>query len=184
MLHTKLYGKRPDGFGEEDIKGFLQYLGVADILVMRPASCHQIFISLYLKAFIQYLVQIGRVVSEKIQFDFLYVHDIWPRSRNDFDLIASLFALRSNAIQRGEAALKKQALWYRDRKFATALKLIFFRRPREATSCFFLRTREGLIFLRRNKICRHFFLNCLRFALISHKDSTLIKVKFCYIHLK
>ena len=52
-------------------------------------------------------------------------------------LIASLFALRSNAIQRGEAALKKQALWYRDRKFATALKLIFFRRPREATSCFF-----------------------------------------------
>ena len=86
MLHTKLYGKRPDGFGEEDIEGFLQYLGVADILVMRPASCHQIFISLYLKAFIQYLVQIGRVVSEKIQFDFLYVHDIWPRSRNDFDL--------------------------------------------------------------------------------------------------
>ena len=86
MLHTKLYGNRPDGFGEEDIEGFLQYLGVADILVMRPASCHQIFISLYLKAFIQYLVQIGRVVSEKIQFDFLYVHDIWPRSRNDFDL--------------------------------------------------------------------------------------------------
>ena len=85
MLHTKLYGKRPDGFGE-DIEGFLQCLGVADILVMRPASCHQIFISLYLKAFIQYLVQIGRVVSEKIQFDFLYVHDIWPRSRNDFDL--------------------------------------------------------------------------------------------------
>ena len=86
MLHTKLYGKRPDGLGEEDIEGFLPYLGVADILVMRPASCHQIFISLYLKAFIQYLVQIGRVVSEKIQFDFLYVHDIWPRSRNDFDL--------------------------------------------------------------------------------------------------
>ena len=94
---------------------------------------------------------------------------------------SELFALRSNAIQL--AALKKQALWYRDRKFATALKLIFFRRPREATSCF-LRTREGLIFLRRNKIRRHFFLNCLRFALISHKDSTLIKVKFCYIHLK
>ena len=71
---------------EKILKGFLPYLGVADILVMRPASCHQIFISLYLKAFIQYLVQIGRVVSEKIQFDFLYVHDIWPRSRNDFDL--------------------------------------------------------------------------------------------------
>ena len=42
--------------------------------------------SLYLKAFIQSLVQIGRVVSEKIQFEFLYVHDLGPRSRNDLDL--------------------------------------------------------------------------------------------------
>ena len=42
--------------------------------------------SLYLKAFIQSLVQIGTVVSEKIQFEFLYVHDLGPRSRNDLDL--------------------------------------------------------------------------------------------------
>ena len=60
-------------------------------------------------------------------------------------LIASLFALRSNAIQRGEAALKKQALWYRDRKFATALKLIFFVGHAKQLPVF-LRTREGLIF--------------------------------------
>ena len=39
------------------------------------------FISLYLKA----LVQIGRVVSEKIQFEFLYVHELGARSRNDLD---------------------------------------------------------------------------------------------------
>ena len=45
MLHTKLCGKRPAGFGEEDIKGFLPYMGMAAILVMRPASCRQIFIS-------------------------------------------------------------------------------------------------------------------------------------------
>ena len=38
------------------------------------------------KAFIQSLVQIGTVVSEKIQFEFLYVHDCGPRSRNDLDL--------------------------------------------------------------------------------------------------
>ena len=50
------------------------------------ASCHQIFISLYLKAFIQNLVQIGKVVSEKMRFEFLYVHDLGPRSRNDLDL--------------------------------------------------------------------------------------------------
>ena len=32
------------------------------------------------------LVQIGTVVSEKIRFEFLYVHDLGPRSRNDIDL--------------------------------------------------------------------------------------------------
>ena len=49
-------------------KGFLPYMGMVAILVMLPASFHQIFISLYLKAFIKNLVQIGKVVSEKIQF--------------------------------------------------------------------------------------------------------------------
>ena len=45
-----------------------------------------IFISLYLKAIIKNLVQIGTVVSEKMWFEFLYVHDLGPRSRNDLDL--------------------------------------------------------------------------------------------------
>ena len=62
-------------------EGFLPYKS--------PASCHQIFISLYLKDFIQNLVQIGTVVSEKIKFKFLYVHDLGPRSRNDLDLQCS-----------------------------------------------------------------------------------------------
>ena len=39
-----------------------------------------------MKAFILNLVQIGTVVSEKIQFEFLYEHDLGPRSRNDIDL--------------------------------------------------------------------------------------------------
>ena len=67
-------------------KGFLPYVGMAAILVMGPASCHLMFIFLYLKAFIKNLVQIGKVVSEKIRFEFLYVHDLGPRSRNDHDL--------------------------------------------------------------------------------------------------
>ena len=54
-------------------------MGVVASLVMSPASCHKIFISLYLKAFIKNLVQIGTVVSEKIQSEFLYVHDLGPR---------------------------------------------------------------------------------------------------------
>ena len=70
-------------------------MGVAAILVMRPASCHQIFISLYLKAFIQNLVQNDSVVSEKIRFEFLYVHDLGPRSRNDLDLYYSHTFLKS-----------------------------------------------------------------------------------------
>ena len=28
----------------------------------------------------------GTVFSEKIQFEFLYVHELWPRSSNDLDL--------------------------------------------------------------------------------------------------
>ena len=38
------------------------------------------------ESFIQNLVQIGIVVSEKIQFEFLYVHDLGQKSRNDIDL--------------------------------------------------------------------------------------------------
>ena len=62
---------------EKVFKGFLPYMGMAAISVIWPASCHQIFISLYLKAFIQHLVQIGKVVSEKNRFEFLYVQDPW-----------------------------------------------------------------------------------------------------------
>ena len=65
MLHTKFRGNRPPVPEKKIFEGFLQYMGVAAILVMGPASCHQIFISLYLKAFIKNFVQIGTVVSEK-----------------------------------------------------------------------------------------------------------------------
>ena len=53
MPPTMFRGNRPAGSGEEDFKSFLPYLDMAAILVMLPASCHQIFISLYLKAFIK-----------------------------------------------------------------------------------------------------------------------------------
>ena len=53
MLHTKFRGNRPTGTGEDFYLGFLQYVGIAAILDMGPALCLQIFISLYLKAFIK-----------------------------------------------------------------------------------------------------------------------------------
>ena len=79
----------------ENFEGFLPYMGVAATLVMRPASCHQIFISLYLKAFLQNLVQNCTLVSEKIRFSLLYVHDLGPRSRNDIDLQYSLTFMKT-----------------------------------------------------------------------------------------
>ena len=66
--------------------------GFYHIWAWRPSwSCDQdhvniFFISLYLKAFIQNLVQNGPVVSEKIRIEFLYVHDLGPRSSNSLDL--------------------------------------------------------------------------------------------------
>ena len=38
------------------------------------------------ESFHKKLVQIGKVVFEKITFEFLYVHDLRLRSRNDLDL--------------------------------------------------------------------------------------------------
>ena len=53
---------------EEKVFEGLPYMSVADILVMWPALFWQNFISLFLKAFIQNLIQTGLGVSEKSQF--------------------------------------------------------------------------------------------------------------------
>ena len=56
MLHTNLWEIGPLVPKKKIFEGFLLYMGVVAILVKRPASGHQIFISLYLKGFIQNLV--------------------------------------------------------------------------------------------------------------------------------
>ena len=53
---------------KKTIEWFLPYMGMAAILVMRPASCVEIFISMYLKAYIRNLIRNGYVVSEKGKF--------------------------------------------------------------------------------------------------------------------
>ena len=86
MLHTKFHGNRPAGSGEEDfLKAFSIYgrgghLGHVTSIMSSDFHFH------VPETFIQSFGQIGTVVSEKIQFEFLYVHDLWPRSRNDLDL--------------------------------------------------------------------------------------------------
>ena len=64
MLLTKFHQNRSTRSGE-DFEGFLPYMDVAAILIMRPASCQYILITMYLKAYVQILVQNGPVVSEK-----------------------------------------------------------------------------------------------------------------------
>ena len=67
------------------MKGFTIY-GLGGHLGHVTSIMSSDFFSLYLKACIQTRVQIGTVVSEKIRFEFLYVHDLGPRSSNDLDL--------------------------------------------------------------------------------------------------
>ena len=69
--------------GKKIFKGFLPYVGMAAILVMGPAFS---FPFTFPCSFHKFFIQIGKVVSEKIWFEFLYVHDLGPRSRNDLDL--------------------------------------------------------------------------------------------------
>ena len=48
------------------------------------------------------MIKIGTVVSEKIQFEFLYVHDLGPKSGNDLDLQYShtfIYSIRCLLLQ-------------------------------------------------------------------------------------
>ena len=77
MLHTKFHGNRPAGSGEELLKGFNH------IWASWPSwlcDQHHVirFHFLVPESFKQNLVQIGTEVSEKIQFEFLYLHILYP----------------------------------------------------------------------------------------------------------
>ena len=78
---------------EKILKGFYH------IWAWRPSwSCDQHHVnefSLYLKAFTQNLVQNGSVFSEKIWFEFLYIQDLRPSSRNDLDIQCSHTFMKS-----------------------------------------------------------------------------------------
>ena len=76
MLHTKFRGNRT----VFTICGCGSHLGRVTSIVSSD------FRFLVPEIFHKKLVQIGTVVSEKIRFEFLYVHDLGPRSRNDLDL--------------------------------------------------------------------------------------------------
>ena len=86
MLHTKFRENRPTVSAVEAFRRVFTIYGHGGHLGHVTRIMLNFFISLYLKAFIQNLVQNGPVVSEKIRFEFLYVHDLGPTSSNDLDL--------------------------------------------------------------------------------------------------
>ena len=86
MLHTKFDGNRPAGSGEEDFQRVFNIYGHGGHLGHVISIMSSDFYFLVPESFHKKLVQIGKVVSEKIRFEFLYVHDLGQRSRNDLDL--------------------------------------------------------------------------------------------------
>ena len=80
MLHTKFHGISLLVPERKIFKGFAPHMGMAASIMSSD------FYFLVPESFHKKLVQIGKVVSEKIRFEFLYVHDLGQRPRNDLDL--------------------------------------------------------------------------------------------------
>ena len=85
MLHTKFRGNRPAG-SDEDFQRVFTICGHGGHLRHVTSIMSSDFYFLVPESFHKKIVQIGKVVSEEIRFEFLYVHDLGPRSRNDLDL--------------------------------------------------------------------------------------------------
>ena len=83
MLHTKYHGNQPAGSGEVDFKRVLTIYGHGSHLGQVTSIMSLDFYFLVPESFHKKMVQIGKVVSEKIRFEFLYVHNLGQRSRYD-----------------------------------------------------------------------------------------------------
>ena len=66
---------------------------------------------LVLESFHTKMVQINTVFSEKIRFEFLYVHDLGPRSRNDLDLQYSHIVIKSICLRPLAAIVSENPLF-------------------------------------------------------------------------
>ena len=87
MLHTKFRGNRPAGSGEEDFYRVFTIYGPCDHLGHGTSIMSSDFHFLVPERFHKKLFRLAKYIdSEKIRFDFLYVLDLGPRSRNDLDL--------------------------------------------------------------------------------------------------
>ena len=86
MLHTKFRGNLPACSGEEDFGRVFTIYGHGSHLGHVTSIMSSDFHFLVPESFHTKYGSDLTVVSEKIQFEFLYVHDLGPRSSNDLDL--------------------------------------------------------------------------------------------------
>ena len=88
MLHVKFHGNRLAGSQKKIFEGIFTIYGCGGHFGHVTSIVSSDFQSLVPKAFIQNLVQISTVVSEKIQFEFFYVPTCQPA-----DLLTHLSSL-------------------------------------------------------------------------------------------
>ena len=86
MLHTKFHGNRPAGSGEEDFLRVFTIYGRGGHLGHVTSIMSSDFYFLLPESFHKKFGSDRHSVSEKIRFEFLYVHGLGPRSRNDLNL--------------------------------------------------------------------------------------------------
>ena len=86
MLHTNFRGNRSADSGEEDFIRVFTIYGPGGHLGHVTSIVSSDFHFLVPESFHKNVVKISKVNSEKIRFEFLYVHDPRPRSRNDLNL--------------------------------------------------------------------------------------------------
>ena len=72
----------------------------SDFHFLVPESIHKNF------------AQIGKVVYEKILFEFLYVHNLGPRSRNDLDLQYSHIFIKSISLWSQAAMVSEKSTFF------------------------------------------------------------------------
>ena len=86
MLHNKFHGNRPAGSGEEDFLRVFTIYGCGGHLGHVSSIMSSDFHFLVPESFHTKFGSDRHSSSEKILFEFLYVHDLGPRSGNDLDL--------------------------------------------------------------------------------------------------
>ena len=79
MLHNKFHGNRPAASKEDFLRVFTIYWRGGHLGHVSSFMSSDLYFLVY-ESFHKNLVQIGTVVCEKIRFEFLYVHDLGPRS--------------------------------------------------------------------------------------------------------